>query len=748
VDFADSALEAPTHPAVSGAARVHIPNLHPLFHPVARLAGGLISGHHRTVQPSLLRTAHPLMSRLRAIALLCLLCLAPDMVGAAASARTEHLEASLLADHRSVRTGDRIWVGLRFDIIPHWHVYWRNPGDSGTAPRIRWRLPEGWEAGEIRWPVPARIPVGPFVNYGYERSVTLMVPIRVGPVEAGRTLALEADARWLVCREECIPEEAVLDLGLEGATAASEPDSEAAAHFERVRSRWPVALEAPARYAVADGRVRLTVEGLDWTGGRIADLWLAANDWGPVAPSGEQTWEIDDDRLRLDAPAGDIPPDGRSPLAGLLVLSEHSGEETLVRGFTLEAPPGRPGEGPAPVGPGLLAALGLALVGGLVLNLMPCVLPVLSIKVMGFVGEARGTRRRLALHGLLFGAGVLASVLVLAGVLVALRAGGQSLGWGFQLQSPVVVTLLAYLMLLVGLGLSGVLSVGQGLMGMGQEAAGRGGAAGAFWTGVLAVVVASPCTAPFMGAALGFALTRPAAEALAVFLALGAGFSLPVVALSLWPAWVRLVPRPGPWMGRLQQLLAFPMYGAAAWLIWVLSQQTDPGGLAAALAGLVALALAAWLYAQRTAMPRVAAGLGGLALAGALVAVAGTRPGAPGATGSSTPVEVWSPQRVETLRAAGRPVLVNFTAAWCITCKVNERLALTTPAVIRAMDSKEIAYLKGDWTRRDPLITEELARFQRSGVPLYLLYAPGAASPEVLPQLLTEGTILAAFDRL
>ncbi|MGB5472977.1 MAG: thioredoxin family protein, partial [Gammaproteobacteria bacterium] len=439
---------------------------------------------------------------------------------------------------------------------------------------------------------------------------------------------------------------------------------------------------------------------------------------------------------------------GDSPLEGLLVVESEQGGKTLRSGYRvrLAAQP------PVPGGQNLnlVTALVFAFLGGLILNIMPCVLPVLSIKILGFAREAGANRLRLSWHGLSYAAGVLATFTVLAVILLVLRAGGESLGWGFQLQSPVLVTLLAYVMLLVGLSLSGVFSIGGGLIGSGQSLMSSGGLTGTFATGVLAAVVASPCTAPFMGAALGFAITRPGTEAFAVFLTLGAGFALPVLLLSLFPAWLRFIPKPGRWMIRFQQTLAFPLFATAAWLLWVLSQQTDARTYGGALAGLVVVAFAAWLYGQwRPGAWRL--GLLGAGTAAALALAIGPML-LSGSAGHSRPVSEdytpWSEQQVQALTAAGRPVFVNFTAAWCITCKVNEQLALSSDHIRQLFEARSVAYLVADWTRRDPAITRQLERYGRSGVPLYLLFSPAAGAPVILPQLLTEGIVAEAIHTL
>jgi thiol:disulfide interchange protein len=502
----------------------------------------------------------------------------------------------------------------------------------------------------------------------------------------------------------------------------------------------------PRCYRTVEGALKLELAVPGWDAARIAELWFAGNEWGPVASSGEQDWTIEDSRLLLTMPLGDVPPASGAPLDGLLVVTEDTGDGAITQGFEISAAAASgaaadTGTAAAPVT--LLLALGLAFAGGLLLNLMPCVLPVLSIKVLGLVGHGERGRR----HGAAFLAGVITTFGALALLLVGLRAGGEALGWGFQLQEPIVIVVLMYLMLAIGLNLSGVFEMGARLMGIGQGAATQQGTGGAFATGVLAVVVASPCTAPFMGTALGFALTRPAVESLAVFLALGVGFALPVVLLSLFPGWLRLVPPPGAWMERLRNALAFPMYGAAAWLLWVLSQQVDAATLASALGGALLLAFALWWYGQplrnRRRQVLTAALLGLAALGLAATATVAPPPGAAVADSQS-----WSTEKVREHRESGRPVLVNFTAAWCITCKVNEQVALSTDGVREALRRHDVAYLKGDWTRRDAAITAELQRHGRSGVPLYLLYPAGDGDPEILPQVLTEGLVVQAIENI
>ena len=402
-------------------------------------------------------------------------------------------------------------------------------------------------------------------------------------------------------------------------------------------------------------------------------------------------------------------------------------------------------------------ALGLALLGGLVLNLMPCVFPVLAMKAASLSAAAHDPRRARR-DGLAFTAGVLVSFLILAGGLLALRAAGQAVGWGFQLQSPGVVAALALIMLLVGLNLSGVFHVGAGLQNAGSGPLSRlPGAAGAFFTGVLAVVVAAPCTAPFMAAALGAALVLAWPMALAVFLMLGLGLALPYLAISLSPGLLSRLPRPGAWMARLKGVLAFPMYGASLWLVWVFTRQGGADALGLLLTAALSLAFAAWLagLAQEARLKgrrpvtatlcAIVAGVAAAGLAGVAAGAARTADAAPRSEGGALDAQPWSAAAVAQATAAGRPVLVNLTADWCVTCKINERAALSSPRVAQAMKQADAVYLVGDWTRRDDAITRELQAHGRSGVPLYLLYRPGRSEPDILPQLLTEGVVIDAL---
>ncbi|CAN1540943.1 COG4232 Thiol,disulfide interchange protein [Caulobacteraceae bacterium] len=695
------------------------------------------------------------------LALMLALTAAPAL---AAPVNTGHIEAELVAQEAAV-PGGTVYVAVRQKIAKGWHTYWRNPGDSGEPTKITWTLPAGWKAGEIVWPTPTRQPIGPLMNYGYSGEVLLPTPIEVpASARAGETVRLTAAVLFLVCADICIPEEALLTLDL---PVAAEPraDGSWGGRIARVLADAPKPAGLTATFSVKGPKVSLAVTGTPLEGANVAGAAFYPFSGTVIEHAGAQIIERGPRGLTLTLPAGADVVRGQAPatLAGVLVLPGAAYEISATAG---PAPAGAAGLGPPAAdapgrGGGLPAALLFAFLGGLILNLMPCVFPILSMKAAALAGhahEARTARRQ----GLAYLAGVLATFLALAGALIALKAAGEAVGWGFQLQSPVAVAALATVMLLVALNLSGVFEVGASLQGVGGRLAdGKRGLTGSFMTGVLAVVVAAPCTAPFMGPAMGFALTQDAAVSLLVFATLGLGLAAPFVALSFAPPLLRLLPRPGAWMETLRNLLAFPMYGTAAWLVWVLAQQTGPTGLALGLAAAVVAAFAAWLFgrAQRrerapvmrwiaAAMLLAVCGLiYGLLLAPPRAGTSAAAPQAGPAAAVELPSEVWSPARVAALRAEGRPVFVNFTAAWCVTCQVNEQVALSTRTVAEALKSSGAVYLKADWTNRDAAIAGALAEHGRAGVPLYLVYGSDGGPPVILPQLLTAGLVAEALGK-
>jgi len=689
----------------------------------------------------------------------------------AASVDTGHVKADLIVSGEAVPGGE-VLVALRQTIAKDWHTYWRNPGDAGQATSLDWRLPSGWQAGQIVWPTPKRLPLGTLMNYGYEGEVVLPVSVIV-PANAkpGEHVTLKTEAGFLVCKDICIPEQASLTVDLVVASGAPKIDAKAAKAISDTLTAAPKLAGLKAVMTRDQGMVKLSITGAPLAGGNFPDAYFFAFDSTLLDHARPQRIERGPEGLTLILPAGYGFKTGSSPttLAGVIDLGSAAYEIEAKAGEPLagaaglgaptptdKSPGGSPG---SPEAMSLPLAVLFAFLGGLILNLMPCVFPILSMKAATLTAHG-GDHADTKGQGLAFLAGVVATFLALAGALIAAKAAGAAVGWGFQLQSPPVVAALCLVMLLTALNLSGLFEVGASLQGAAGSSslAARSGLAGAFFTGVLAVVVAAPCTAPFMAGAIGFALTQGTAAALLIFLFLGLGLAAPFTALAFLPSLTRRLPRPGPWMERLKQALAFPLYGTAAWLAWVFALQAGTNALAFLFTAAVAVAFAGWLYglAQRSSLaggkPRLSLVLALIcvAAAGALIFAAAklpspTAPSVP-EEASELPSEPFSPERLAALRAEGRPVLINFTAAWCITCQVNDRAALSRPAVGELIKSTNAVYMVGDWTNRDGVIAKALAEQGRAGVPLYLVYGLGGRAPVILPQLLTEGAVIEALQ--
>ncbi len=647
--------------------------------------------------------------------------------------RSSRVVATLVSDTDRVEAGGALRLGLRLKVAPGWHTYWLNPGDAGAAAEIAWTLPEGGSAGPIQWPAPSRLPEGPVMSYGYTGEVLLPVAVKAGTAGG---LVVEASATWLVCEKICVPEEGVFRLAL-GAGLAG-PSSEAAL-FEAASARVPRA--SPFAASVGpDGVLSLVGAGLSDATVREAYFYPAA--WGAIDQGAPQALTVTDGAVRLSLVRG---AEFKLPLEGVLVLRDAGGQETALSVSAVA------GDAAAPAAVPLWQTLALAALAGLILNLMPCVFPVLAMKAVSLSrlsGQARGAVRA---HAVSYTAGVLVAFAALGGALLVARAAGGVAGWGFQFQSPVFVAGMAFVLFGVGLNLSGVFEVGGRVAGAGQGLAAQGGHAGSFFTGLLAVVVATPCTAPFMGAAIAAALAAPGWVAMLVFLTMGLGLAAPYALLAAAPALARGLPKPGAWMDVLKGVLAFPMYAAAAWLLWVVSLEAGPQGVLVVGSGLVLIGFAAWALGLAQRRPseqsgrRLGVGAAAVAALSALALLGGVQGVAPAAAQVEAGVEPWSPARLAALRAEGRPVFVNMTAAWCVTCLVNERVALSPEPVRAAFRARGVAYLKGDWTRGDAAISAYLREHARDGVPLYVWY-PAKGPPEVLPQVLTEGAMLSRLN--
>jgi thiol:disulfide interchange protein/DsbC/DsbD-like thiol-disulfide interchange protein len=686
-----------------------------------------------------------------------------------------HVAAQLVSEFQALAPGETARVGLRLVHEPHWHTYWTVPGDAGLPTRLTWQLPPGFQAGALQWPVPQLLRVGSLANYGYEGTVLLPVEITVPATAAeGGKARLAANAQWLVCNDICIPESAELTLELPVSKAAHAAPARFRDEFAAAAARVPQPIALKQAAALIDGdRIRLTFaagQPLD----RLEFFPLEPSRLQAAAPQrlGTSAGAVTLDLLAVQPVAADF-----KVLRGVLVANGGPGRSEAGGGWagTVElplkagvlasfAPDGATEASPSVAPSGakegsvtFAVALFGAFIGGLILNLMPCVFPVLSLKLLALVQHRHRGDPSLAAHGFAFAAGAIASFVLLAGALVALRAGGSQLGWGFQLQSPLFVALLTALFFGIGLNLLGAFEVSLGTALLNSKTVQsfdghhlRGSAA----TGVLAVLVASPCTAPFMGAALGYAVTQPAPVGLSVFAALGAGMATPYLALTLSPGLLRRLPRPGSWMQHLRQLMAFPMFVTCVWLLWVLAQQIDVNSLALVLAALVALGLAAWSAGQAQRGARVFGWVGVAAAAvSALVMITATERGVVPAARAGTlrqDAEAWadwSPGALGQALSSGRPVFVDFTAAWCVTCQANKQLVLYSGRVESAFHARGVTLLRADWTNRNDAIARELQRFGRNGVPLYVLYDSSGRS-HVLPEILTEATVLDALARM
>lgn len=672
---------------------------------------------------------------------------------------TDYVRAELVAHAPDgVAPGKAMWLGLSIQHQPLWHSYWTNPGDSGLPTRLYWNLPSGVQAGDIQWPTPKQLPLGPLMNYGYDDKVLLPVPLTIPEGFSESMLDVKLKAEWLVCKHICVPESGEFSLRVpaQAATAGH------AALFADARARLPQTLESARGVARIEAQ-SLVVEVSGLRPGSVGQaLQFFPETAGVINPAAtiEQRWAEGRwlAKVPLMAHRSASPADMHAVLvaagqpAGMRVRLDIAGpwpvaaETTALTHSTSDA-----SEMSVPSDLSFIAALGLALLGGLLLNLMPCVFPVLSLKVLGFASAGQH-RRTLVAGGLAYTLGVIVSFVALAGLMLGLRAAGEQLGWGFQLQSPLVVAGLAALFTLIGLNLAGVFDFTNVLPNRLATWRVRYPLADHALTGALAVAIASPCTAPFMGAALGAALTLHTPQALMVFAALGLGMSLPYLAASVLPGFARLLPRPGAWMQHFKVFLAFPMFATVVWLVWVLGHQSGVDAAAGLLGVLVAIALLAWSMGGAHLGRKGRLGFGSVAVVVLAAALVWAWPALDPEVGTAvdSPArgrwQVWSSEAVAQAQAQGRPVFVDFTAAWCVTCQLNKRTTLSDPDVLTAFERHQVVLLRADWTRRDPAITQELTRLGRSGVPVYALYAPSARSPLVLPEILRAVDLLRALN--
>jgi len=700
-----------------------------------------------------------------------LLLLAAVCFGYAASAQdrfslgpvdTGEVEAELVADVAAIRPGEEFQLALRLKMDPHWHVYWINPGDTGLVPQIDWSLPEGFEVGEMEFPIPHRIPTPPLMSYGYEDEIFILMKAKAPEsLEPGEQVRLNGHASWLVCEDACIPGDAKLGLELlVSATGETLAPAEYADEIADARAALPI--EAEGGILATEELGDTLVVSLQWDGlegVKLEEPYFYVEQVSVSDSAKEQSFDLVGNVLRVAIPKSEYfeaPEGGYSGLlyskngfdaAGGLEAVRFSvvGQVAAIEGASRSAL----GAGSFEIG--FAQALLYAFLGGMILNLMPCVFPVLSIKVLGFVQQSGEDKSKVLKHGVAFTVGVLVSFWVLAGTLIALRAAGDSLGWGFQLQQPEFVVVMLVVMFLFGLSMAGVFEMGTSAIGL-QGKVKSEGYGGSFFSGVIATAVATPCTGPFMGQALGYALTLSAFQSLTVFSFLALGMATPYLVLSANPALINKLPRPGAWMETFKQVMAFPMFATCIWLIWLLGAHMGNDGLLFVLGGLLVVAMGAWIYGRWTtpmrakATRRVASGLALLTVAGGIWMML---PKGHAEAERELPWQAYSPELVSQLSASGKPVFVDFTADWCLTCKANEVRLFSSDEVLDRIEDMEVQLVQADWTKKDAVITKALAEYGRSSVPLYLLFdgMPGS-EPKVLPQVLSPDTFLQSLDEI
>lgn len=675
------------------------------------------------------------------------LSLLPAVASSANSAQTPHVEVRLVPESKSVKAGDSFTVAFDFKVKPGWHIYWLNPGDSGEPIKVKYDPPFS-ASRELQFPLPQKIPFGPLVNFGYEHEAILLAELRA-PKELGAKgeATLTTHLSWLVCQEDCIPEKAELSIPLPVRAEAPAPDLAQAPLFSRARAMLPAQTpNLPATLEAKPEGLNLIFSSAPWQLTKPSpQVYFFPQKPGLIEPAAPQALTQSGNQWKLALKRGALGSATVDRLDGVLKYRDAEGKDV---GVWISASPLQSTAFP-------WEALGFAFLGGLLLNLMPCVFPVLSIKILHWAKKG-GSDPGVALrHALVYGLGILISFWILAGLLLALRYGGSQLGWGFHLQSPRFIAFLALLFFFLGLSFLGVFEIGASWLGLGNNLTkSSAGYRGSFFTGVLATVVATPCLAPFMGPAIGVALTQKTWVAIAIFSSLALGMAVPYIVLTAFPGLLRRMPKPGRWMETLQQILGFFLFATLLWLLWVLGAQAGIDGIIATLGGMLLLGFGLWTL-HRGAQKFLAKAIALIACAAAITLIYANVKVAPmdeagiAADASLIPWKKYSPQNLEDLRKQGKPVFLNFTAAWCITCKVNEKLVLNRPDVVRLFSEKQVTALKGDWTNQDATIAAALAGFGRQGVPLYVLYKSGEASePKVLPQILTQSEIIRELENL
>ena len=726
--------------------------------------------------PLAVRLTRIIFALLAPVIALVLMPFAASAQDAHAAADAPHLRVELLVPAQSIQRGGKpVQAGLYFKLDPTWHIYWKNAGDAGDPPHVAWTMPKGITATLFEFPAPMRLPLGPLMDFGYQDEVVFPFTLQAASSTTSGPATLHAKIDWIVCQNSCIPGKA--ELAITRAVSSAPAPATSNPLIAKYIGLLPRPLPSAGK-AVFDANAagfRLEVK----TGTQEKSAFFFPADPDLIDNPAPQLLTVKPTGFILNLKKSPFYATAPTVLNGVIELSGG-------RSYVIAAKPGvvsAAAETPQPASgtnPGtsssgstlprsfgtasmqqlkpsgsFLGSVLFAFLGGLLLNLMPCVFPVLFIKGLSLVNSGREERSTLRKHGLVYALGILVSFWALVAVLLVLRSAGSTLGWGFQFQSPQFVMLMTGLLFFLGLSLAGQFEIGLTLTNTGGSLAAKQGLTGSFFTGILAVIVATPCTAPFMGAALGYALAQPAAVTFAVFTALALGLAAPYVALTLQPAWTRLLPRPGAWMEVLKQAISVPIFVTVIWLAWVVTQGYGANVLFALLISLLLLAVAGWFLGRWPAR-RWATAVAVLVILG-VVAICVFAPGrlfsypSPSSENSAARSAAWQPwsvQAVADARAQGQTVFVDFTASWCLSCQVNERLALTRPEVKTAFAAHHVVLFKADWSRHDDAITDALTALGRSGVPTYALYVPGESNPRLLPEALTPGIVTDALATL
>ncbi len=678
--------------------------------------------------------------------------------------RVDHANVELISEVKSIVPGQSFWVAFKVDHDEHWHTYWRNAGDAGIPTKIKWDVPAGFKAGNIQWPFPERIMLADVANFGFENE--LVLPVEISPPSdliIRTNVTLNASATWLICKEECLPGEAELSLSLPVSNEILF-NEKWVDKFTATREKlplknhdWKTSLDELTRSTIS-----IRVQSFTQSNSNLGEIWFYPYQPGFIKNSSDQLIEQTENGFLISIGLEDFIVEQPDTLSGILVSENGWRGENTERAIEITVPISNVEQGISNTegeGFSIWLALLFAFLGGMILNLMPCVLPVLSIKILGFVQQSGEDKSKIVQHGVLFTVGVVASFLILAGLLLILRAGGEQLGWGFQLQSPLFLIILSVLLLLFALSLFGVFEIGTSAGNIGGKIENRGGNIGAIMSGVAATVLATPCTAPFMGSALGFAITQPVFVTLSVFAFLALGMAFPYLLLSIFPQWLRFIPKPGNWMNTLKQFMGFLLLATIIWLAWVLGIQAGSDAITGLMGALLLAGLAAWIYGKWGSVlnktgTRITASVTAISLVIASVTAANSFiPEEPLSnttikkSNSTLPWEKFSQEKVDKLVAEGEKVFIDFTAAWCLSCQVNEKVVLNTQEVVNKFAELNVVPLKADWTSRDPEITKALAKFGRNSVPLYVLY-DSEGNVTKLPEILTPGIVLDALEKL